>query len=58
MAKSKFLQVRLSEEDKKRIERVARAHYIDTSTWARMTIMQAVDKWEQSQDRDGENGES
>ena len=51
MAKSKFLQVRVSDEDKKRIERAARAHYIDTSTWARMTIMQAVDAWE---DRQGE----
>ena len=49
MAKSKFLQVRVTEEDKKRIERAARAHYIDTSTWARMTIMQAVDAWERRQ---------
>ncbi len=46
MAKSKFLQVRVSEEDKARIERAARAHYIDTSTWARMKVMQAVDAWE------------
>ena len=49
MAKSKFLQVRVTEEDKKRIERAARAHYIDTSTWARMTIMQGVDAWERRQ---------
>ncbi len=46
MAKSKFLQVRVTAEDKARIERVAHAHYIDTSTWARMTVMQAVDAWE------------
>lgn len=52
MAKSKFLQVRVSEEEKARIERAAQAHYIDTSTWARMKIMQAVDAWERQKERE------
>jgi hypothetical protein len=52
VAKSKFLQVRVSDEEKARIERAARAHYIDTSTWARMKIMQAVDAWERQKERE------
>jgi antitoxin component of RelBE/YafQ-DinJ toxin-antitoxin module len=51
LAKSKFLQIRVSDEEKARIERAARAHYIDTSTWVRMTVMRAVDNWEGRKER-------
>lgn len=46
MAKEQFLHIRLSREDKKRVEAAATANYLDTSTWARMVILQAVERTE------------
>ena len=43
MAKENFLHIRRSRKDKNRIEAVASANYLDTSTWARMVIMKAVE---------------
>lgn len=46
MAKEQFLHIRFSREDKKRVEAAAKANHLDTSTWARMVIMQAVERAE------------
>lgn len=43
MAKTEFLQVRLSPVDRKRIERVAAAAHLEMSTWARQAILRALD---------------
>lgn len=47
--KSDFLHIRLSPEDKQRVLRVARASYLDGSTWARQVIMRAVERFETRQ---------
>lgn len=47
MAKTEFLQIRLSPEDLDRIERVARAEHLDKSTWARRALLKAVERWEE-----------
>lgn len=46
MAKEQFLHIRLSKKDKERVEAIATANYLDMSTWARMVIMQAVERAE------------
>jgi uncharacterized protein (DUF1778 family) len=46
MARTEFLQIRLSPDDRKRIERAARADHLDLSTWARRAILLAVDLYE------------
>ena len=46
MAKEQFLHIRLSKKDKERVEAAANASYLDMSTWARMVIMQAVERAE------------
>ncbi len=45
-SKTKAIQVRLTKKDRERIDEVAKAHYLDTSSWARMTMLRAVDMWE------------
>lgn len=47
MAKTKFLQIRLSPEDLERVERVASAEHLDKSTWARRVLLKAVERWEE-----------
>ena len=47
MAKTEFLQIRLSPEDRERLKRAAMADHLDVSTWARRVILIAVEKWEQ-----------
>lgn len=42
MAKTEFLQIRLSPQDRELIRQVAEASYLDISTWARQAIMQAA----------------
>ncbi|CAN5835753.1 hypothetical protein BH23GEM6_BH23GEM6_24000 [soil metagenome] len=42
MAKTEFLQIRLTPEDRQRIDRVATAAHLDTSTWARQALLRAV----------------
>jgi hypothetical protein len=44
MAKTEFLQVRLSPVDRQRIERVAAASHLEMSTWARQAILRALDE--------------
>ena len=44
--KETSVQVRLTKADRKRIEKVAQAFYLDTSAWVRMTVLRAVDAWE------------
>ncbi len=46
MAKTTFLQIRCSPEDRERMARVAEAEHLDVSTWARRTLLQALDRWE------------
>ena len=53
MAKTEFLQIRVSPEDKKRIKRVAEADHLDQSTWARRAVLKAVEAWERSAGRKG-----
>ena len=46
MAKEQFLHIRLSRKDKERVQTAATANYLDMSTWARMVIMQSVERAE------------
>lgn len=41
--KDHFLQIRLTTEDRQRIERVATAAHLDASTWARQILLLAAD---------------
>lgn len=47
MPKTEFLQIRISPEDRERMQAVAAAEHLDLSTWARRVLLQAVDKVEQ-----------
>lgn len=38
-----FLSVRLSPEERKRLQRRAELDHLETSTWARQTILRALD---------------
>jgi len=40
--KTEFLQIRLSANDRTRIQRAAAANYLDPSTWARQILLKAV----------------
>ena len=46
MAKTEFLQIRCTAADRERIRRVAEAEHLEPSTWARRTLLQAVERWE------------
>lgn len=46
MAKTTFLQIRCSPEDRERMARLAAAEHLDISTWARRVLLQVVEKWE------------
>ena len=41
-AKTDALLIRLTPEDKVRLQRVAEAVYLDTSTWARQVLLRAA----------------
>ncbi len=43
VARTVFLQIRLTEDEKRRVESAAKATYLDMSTWARMIILRAVE---------------
>lgn len=43
-AKTAFLQIRLSPEDKARIERLAKVEHLDASTWARRVLLKKVER--------------
>ena len=42
MAKTDNLLIRLTPEDKERLQRVAEAQYLEMSTWARQVLLKAV----------------
>ena len=46
MAKTDFLQIRVTPEDRARIQRAAVEDYLDASTWARRAILRAVEESE------------
>ena len=46
MAKTEFLQIRMTPESRQRLSRVAEADHLDESTWARRAILQALEAWE------------
>jgi hypothetical protein len=41
-AKTDALLIRLTPEDRARLQRTAEAHYLDASTWARQVLLRAV----------------
>jgi len=46
MPRTEFLQIRITPEDRERFQRVAEAEHLDLSTWARRTLLQAIDQVE------------
>ncbi|MDH4350732.1 MAG: hypothetical protein OEY20_14140 [Gemmatimonadota bacterium] len=46
MAKTENLLIRLTAEDKARLQRVAEAHYLEMSTWARQVLLRALEEAE------------
>lgn len=56
MAKDQFLHIRLSREDKKRVEAAATANHLGSSTWARVVIMQAVERVERERGEPDSSG--
>lgn len=46
MAKTEFLQIRISPEDRERMRRLAESEHLDLSTWARRVLLQAVERFE------------
>jgi len=59
MAKTEFLQIRMTPESRQRLSRVAEADHLDESTWARRAILKAIERWEagekggESEEEDG-----
>lgn len=53
--KSEFLQIRVTKQDRNRIDRAASKEFLDTSTWARKVILEAVARLE-SKLGDGNSG--
>jgi hypothetical protein len=49
-AKTEFLQIRVSGEDKRRIAKAAAAEYLDESTWARRTLLKELERLDQRRD--------
>lgn len=46
MAKTEFLQIRLTPENSQHLRRVAEAEHLDESTWSRRAILQALANWD------------
>ena len=55
--KTKFMQIRLTPENREQMERVATANYLELSVWARQTLLKAVDEWEREQELEEESEE-
>jgi hypothetical protein len=47
MAKTEFLQIRCSPEDRARMQKAADTEHLDLSTWARRVLLQTVTKMEE-----------
>lgn len=48
--KTRFLQIRLSPEDRDRVDAAAAGSFLDASTWARQVILRALDDEEKRAD--------
>lgn len=48
--RTEFLQIRLTPEERARIQRVAEAEHLEMSTWARRELLKAIERWEEEQD--------
>jgi hypothetical protein len=48
MAKTEFLQIRFSPEDRQRLFNAAAGNHLDPSTWARQILMKAIEDWEKT----------
>lgn len=46
MAKTEFLQIRLTPENSRHLRRVAEADHLDESTWSRRAILRALASWD------------
>lgn len=44
MARTEFLQIRLTPDDRRTLEAVAQIEHLDLSTWARQTLLKAADE--------------
>ncbi len=51
MAKTEFLQIRLSPTDRERVIRAAAAEHLDASTWARRVLLTALEEATQRENR-------
>ena len=49
MTRTALIQIRVTPEHKKRIERAAKAKFLEPSAWARSVVMQSVVEWEREQ---------
>jgi hypothetical protein len=47
MAKTEFLQIRCSPEDRGRMQKAADTEHLDLSTWARRVLLQTVTRMEE-----------
>ena len=47
MAKTEFLQIRCSPEDRARMQKAADSEHLDLSTWARRVLLQTVTRMEE-----------
>ena len=47
MAKTEYLQIRLTPQDRERLRQAAEAEFLDASTWARQVLLRSVAEWEQ-----------
>ena len=52
MTRTALIQIRVTPEHKKRIERAAKARFLEPSAWARSVVMQSVVEWEHEQGLD------
>lgn len=55
--KTEFLQIRLTQEDRERIARIASSEHLEPSTWARQVLLKSVEDWEKLHLPNHENSE-
>ena len=54
--KTKFIQIRLTPEDRDRFQRIADSGYLEISVWCRVTLLKAADEWERQRRESDEEG--